>query len=358
MVFLLKTFQSAFFKLCLLCAVAAEKIILDWQMGNFKPVYWLEGDEPFFIDQVMAFAEKRILSESEAGFNLQVFYGRDADWTAVVNACRRYPVFAERQVVLLKEAQHMRDIEKLEGYIDNPTPTTLLVVGYKQKKVDGRSRLAKLLKQKGEVLTTKKLFDSELPAWVSQYARQAGYQLSQKAVHLLVDHIGNDLSRLANELEKVMINLEARKEITEDDIETFVGISKEYNAFELQHALTQRNLTKCLQIIQYFEGNPKALPIMQLLPTLYSFFSKAYTVFGAGTNDEYQLAKYLGYQNLNQYVKDIIGCARNYRQQGVEQALLLLHEYNLKAIGINAGNVSDAALLKEMVVKLITPMPA
>jgi DNA polymerase-3 subunit delta len=335
--------------------VAVDKIISDWKRNAFKPVYWLEGEEPFFIDQILDYAEKNILSESEASFNLSVFYGRDADLPSVVNACRRYPMFSERQVVLLKEAQYMKDIEKLEGYIDNPQPSTVLIIGYKQKKVDGRSKLAKLLKQKGELYSTKKLYESELPAWVVSYLKVYGFTIGQKAVFLLVEHIGNDLSRLANELQKVTINLGSRTEITEDDIENYVGISKEYNVFELQHALTQRNMMRCLQIIQYLEGNPKALPIMQLLPTLYSFFSKAYLVFGAGTNDEYELAKFLGYQGLNPYVKDIISCAKNYRQKGVEQALLLLHEYNLKSIGVYSSNVSDANLLKEMVVKMISP---
>lgn len=335
--------------------VSAEKIINDWKRKVFKPVYWLEGDEPFFIDQILDYAESSILSEADASFNLSVFYGREADLPSLVNACRRYPMFSERQVVLVKEAQYMKDIEKLEGYIENPLESTVLVIGYKQKKVDGRGKLAKLLKQKGEVYTTKKLYDSELPGWVTQYAKSYGFTISQKAVFLLVEHIGNDLSRLANELQKVTINLGTRSEITEDDIESYVGISKEYNVFELQHALTQRNLTRCLQIIQYMEGNPKALPIMQLLPTLYSFFSKAYLVFGAGTNDEFELARFLGYPSLNPYVKDIISCAKNYRQKGVEQALLLLHEYNLKSIGVYSSNVSDTNLLKEMVVKMISP---
>lgn len=335
--------------------MSVEKIIQEFKKGAFKPIYWLEGEEPFFIDQVVSYAEKRILNEAEAGFNLSVFYGRDADWAEVVNACRRYPMFAERQVVILKEAQHMRDIDKLESYFDNPSASTILVVSYKQKKVDGRLKMAKVLKQNGHFLTTKKLYDNELPGWIAAFVQSQGLQISQKAVYLLADHIGNDLSRLANEIEKVQINLGDRKEISEDDIETYVGISKEYNTFELQRALTQRNMTKCLQIIQYFESNPKALPIVVLLPSLYSFFSKAYLVFGAGTNDEFQLAKFLGYPSINPYVKDIITCAKNFRQKGVEQALLLLHEYNLKSIGVHATNVSDANLLKEMMVKMITP---
>jgi DNA polymerase-3 subunit delta len=334
--------------------MSSEKILMDWKKGTFKPIYWLEGEESFYIDEIMNYAEKKILTESEAGFNLSVFYGRDADWTAVINACRRYPMFAEKQVVLIKEAQHMKDIEKLDGYIENPLKSTILVIGYKDKKVDGRSKLAKTLKSKGEMLSTKKMYDNELPNWINGLVSSKGFTITPKAVVLMVDHIGNDLSRINNEIEKVAINLAGRTQITEDDIEEYVGISKEYNSFELQHALTQRNLTKCLQIIQYFESNPKALPIQLLLPTLYSFFSKAYLIFGAGTNDEHQLAQYLGYKSAyGGYVKDIITCAKSFRQAGVEQAILLLHEYNLKSIGINSGNTTSAGLMKEMVVKMI-----
>src|SRR6185312_10341228 len=178
----------------------------------------------FYIDQLVNYAEHHILSESEAGFNLTVFYGKDADWTAVVNACRRYPMFAERQVVLLKEAQQMRDIDKLEPYIEKPLASTVFVVAYKEKKVDGRSRLAKLLKEKAELFTTKKMYDSQLPEWTAGLVRSKGYEIAQKALALLVDHIGNDLSRINNEVEKLLVNLADRKNITEDDIERFVGI--------------------------------------------------------------------------------------------------------------------------------------
>jgi DNA polymerase-3 subunit delta len=189
--------------------MSAEKIIAEWKKGSFKPVYWLEGEEPFFIDQVVNYAEHHILGEAEAGFNLTVFYGKDADWASVVNACMRYPMFAERQVVLLKEAQQMRDIEKLENYIDNPLVSTVFVVSYKEKKVDGRSKLAKLLKQKGELLTTKKMYENQLPEWAGNMIQQHGLSISQKALFLLVDHIGNDLSRMQNEIEKLAVNLGA-----------------------------------------------------------------------------------------------------------------------------------------------------
>ncbi len=331
--------------------MSAEKIIGEWKKKLFKPVYWLEGEEDFFIDKVVHYAERNILSESEAGFNLTIFYGKDADWAQVFNTCRRYPMFADKQVVILKEAQQMRDIEKLEPYIENPLPSTVFVVSYKEKKVDGRSKLARLLKTKAEVLTTKKMYDSQLPEWTNELVEAKGYTLSQKAVLLLVDHIGNDLSRIDNEIEKILVNLGSRKNITEDDIEKYVGISKEYNAFELQAAMVSKDLAKAMRIIQYFEANPKAAPIQLILPTLYNLFSKTYMIFGQNSKDEKAVALNIGVNPW--FVKDYMAAARNYGYQGVESALLLLHHYNLKSVGVNDTGTSDASLLKEMVVKMM-----
>ncbi|MDR3713907.1 MAG: DNA polymerase III subunit delta [Puia sp.] len=333
--------------------MSAEKIIGDWKKQRFKPIYWLEGEEEYYIDRLMRYAEHEILTEAEAGFNLTVFYGRDADWAAVINACRRYPMFAERQVVLLKEAQQMRDIDKLEAYVDKPLSSTIFVVSYKEKKLDGRSRLSKLLKEKdkAEVFTTKKLYENQLPEWTRELVTSKGYTISQKALLLLVDHIGNDLSRIDNEIDKLLVNLGKRDNITEDDIERYVGISKEYNVFELQDAFSRKDMTKAIRIIQYFEGNPKAGPIQLILPSLYNFFSKAYMIFGQGGQDEKSIAAGIG---VNPYfVKDYIATARNYGYEGVENALLLLHEYNLRSIGINSVATEDASLLKEMAVKMI-----
>jgi DNA polymerase-3 subunit delta len=332
--------------------MSAEKIIGEWKKGVFKPVYWLEGEESFFIDQVMNYAEHHILPESEAGFNLSIFYGKDAEWASVVNACMRYPMFAERQVVLLKEAQQMRDIEKLEAYIENPLASTVFVVSYKEKKVDGRSKLAKTLKQKGEMLSTKKLYDNQLPEWTSNMVQQQGLKISQRALHMLVDHIGNDLSRIRNEVEKLAVNLGARKDITEDDIENYIGVSKEFNVFELQTAIAQKDLPKAIRIIQYFESNPKAGPIQMVLPALYNFFSKVYMIFGVGSQDEKTVASALG---VNPYfIRDYLGAARKYDFPGVEKILLLLHQYNLRSVGVHDGGSSDAGLMKEMTVKMMS----
>jgi len=331
--------------------MSVEKIIGDWKKAKFKPVYWLEGDEEFYIDQLVDYAEHRILTEAEAGFNLTVFYGRDADWAAVINACRRYPMFAERQVVLLKEAQQMRDIDKLEPYIDKPLVSTIFVVAYKEKKVDGRSKLAKMLKEKAELFTTKKMYDNQLPEWTAELIRSKGFSITQKALLLIVDHIGNDLSRINNELEKLLINLGGRNQITEDDIERYVGISKEYNVFELQDAFAKKDRAKAIRIIQYFESNPKAAPIQLILPSIYNFFSKAYMTFGQNSSDEKSVASTIGVNPF--FVKDYLAAVRNYGYEGIEGGLLLLHAYNLKSIGIGSPGVEDSSLLKELVIKMM-----
>jgi len=329
----------------------ANTIISDGKRGIYKPVYWLEGEEEYFIDKVMKYAESNILNESETGFNLSVFYGKDADWAAVINSCRRYPMFAEKQVVLLKEAQQMRDIDKLEAYIENPLSSTIFVVSYKEKKVDGRTRLAKLLKEKGVVLTTKKLYDNQLPEWTEELVQSKELSISQKALMLLVDHIGNDLSRIDNEIDKMVINLGKRKAITETDVEQYVGVSKEFNVFELQSALATKNLSKAIRIIQYFEANPKAAPIQLILPSLYGFFSKVFMIYGLNTRDEKTIAASLGISPF--FIKDYLRTTTIYSYADVEKVLLLLSDYNLKSIGINNSGTTDASLLKEMVVKMI-----
>jgi DNA polymerase-3 subunit delta len=331
--------------------MSVDKILGDWKKGKFKPVYWLEGEEEYHIDQIVQYAEHNILSEAEAGFNLTVFYGKDADWTAVINACRRYPMFSERQVVLLKEAQQMRDIDKIEAYIEKPLPSTVFVVSYKEKKVDGRSKLAKLLKDKAELFTTKKMYDNQLPDWTSNLVQSKGYSISQKALLLLVDHIGNDLSRINNEVDKLLVNLHGRNNITEDDIEKYIGVSKEYNVFELQDAFAKKDKAKAIRIIQYFEGNPKAGPIQLILPSLYNFFSKVYMIFGQAARDEKCVAAAIGVTPF--FAKDYLTALRNYDYKGIENGLLLLHAYNLKSIGVGSVGTEDASLLKELVVKVM-----
>ena len=331
--------------------MSVEKILSEWKSNIFKPVYWFEGEEEFYIDQLVDYAEHKILSESEKAFNQAVFYGKDANWAEVVNACSRYPMFAEKQMVLLKEAQHMKDIDKLEGYISNPLKSTILIISHKGKSLDGRTRFARVVLKNAQVLQTKKVYENNLPSWISDFVKSRGFDIAPRALMLLVDHIGNDLSRIANEIDKVVLNLGNRKSITEDDIENFVGISKEYNVFELQQAISNKDLAKAIRIIQYFEANPKAGPIKMLLPALYNHFSKVITIFQMSDKSEKALTP-LFYRNPFA-AKQALETVMNYSYDSVEQALMLLHEYNLKSVGIRNPGVPDASLMKEMAVKII-----
>ena len=331
--------------------MSAEKLIGDWKKKLFKPVYWLEGEEDYYIDLLMNYAEHKILPESEAGFNRSVFYGKDANWSDVVNACMRYPMFAEKQLVLLKEAQQMKDLEKLENYIKNPLASTIFIISHKEKTINKTTKLGKFIKKECELFTSEKIRDYKLVEWVADYLKSQNFTMSSKAIQLLTEHLGNDLSRIINELEKLTLNLGDRKNINEDDIEKFVGISKEYNAFELQAAMSKKDLVKAIQIIQYFESNPKAVPIQLVLPALYGFFSKLYIIFGMADKTEAALRPL--FYNNPYAVKEATATAKMYGYEGVERSLLLLHEYNLKSIGVNSTGTSDASLLKEMVVKMM-----
>lgn len=331
--------------------MSAEKIISDWKKKIFKNLYWLEGEEDYYIDVIMNYAEHNILNTAEAEFNLTVFYGKDTEWTMIVNACKRYPMFAERQVVLLKEAQQMKDIEMLESYIEKPLNSTIFIVGYKSKTLDKRTKLYKLLKQSAEIFNSEKIKDYKLQEWIIQFVKSKGYNINSKAVSLLDEHIGNDLNRIVNEIEKLALNLKERKEITEDDIEQFIGISKEYNVFELQAAIAKKDLAKSIKIIQYFEGNSKAAPIQMVLPAMYASFSKIYTVFGMKDKSETSLKPHFYFNSTA--VKNALETIHNYGYDGIERILLLLHHYNLKGVGVGDTGTSDASLLKEMVVKMI-----
>lgn len=331
--------------------MSVEKIIGDWKKGVFKPLYWFEGEEDYFIDKAIAFAETSILKETEASFNLTIFYGKDAGWADVVNTCRRYPMFAERQVVILKEAQQMRDIEKLEPYVENPLESTILIVAYKDKKLDARKKFTKLVKETGTLVTTRKLYERELPDWTQNMIKSKGLNISAKALLLIVDHIGNDLTRIENEIDKLVLNLGERKSITEADIEEYIGVSKDFNVFELQSALAAKDLSKSIRIIHYFEANPKAGPVQVILPSLYNFFSKLFMVLGAGTQDEKTVAAMIG---INPYfMKEYMQASKLYSYPQVEKALLLLHDFNLKSVGVGSTGTSDGSLMKELVVKIL-----
>ena len=325
-------------------------ILQRWTKGQFSPFYWLEGEEDFFIDQLTTAAEKTILSPEESAFNCTVFYGKDTSWADVVNQCRRYPMFAERQVVILKEAQQLRDIEKLEPYFEQPLTSTILVIAYKEKKLDNRKKVARLIKEKGTFVSFKKLNEKEVAAWIQQRLAAKEQKITPRALLLMVDHLGSELSKVEQELEKLHLNCSPGSVIDEDLIERFVGVSKEFNVFELQTALAQKDFLKAFRIIQYFKQNPKAAPLQLILPLLYSFFSKVYMLFGADTSDDRSLAGQLGIPPFS--IRNYKEAARLYGYQGTELTLLLLHQYNLKSVGVGATSTEDSSLLKELIFKM------
>lgn len=328
-----------------------EQILSSWKKKVFEPVYWLEGEEPYFIDKLVEYAEHSILSSEEAGFNLTILYGKDVEWKNLMDALRRYPMFSERQVVLLKEAQQMRDLEKLSGYFEKPTPSTLLVISYKGKKLDGRKQLSKVVQKKTVVMTSKKLYDNQIPDWVTSLVASFKLRITPKATMLLVDHIGGNLSRIEHEINKLSLNLGERKEINEDDIQRYIGISKEFNVFELQNAIGRKDVATALRIINYFKNNPKAAPFQQLLTALYQFFSRTYMVFGWKGGEDSRLAAMLGVHPF--FLKDYRQAAKNYGYSGVEKILLLLHDYNLRSVGIKGNATGESGLMKELLFKIL-----
>lgn len=330
--------------------MSVEKILQSWKKKSFKPVYWFEGEEDYYIDKLVDEAEHRLLPESEASFNLSVFYGKDADWAAIINACRRYPMFAERQVVLLKEAQHMKDLDKLESYIENPLASTILIIAYKGKNYDKRTKFYKTISKHCELFQSAKLQEYEVSKWIQQYVTSAGYQISPSASDLLEEHLGNDLSRIVNEVDKLSLNLEGKKTIDEDAIEKYIGISKEFNVFALQAAIAQKDMARALMIIQYFESNPKASPIQATLPALYFFFSKLYVAVDMPDKSISSLRSVFFRNDATDNAKHAL---KHYNSEAVERILILLHHYNLRGIGVNDPSTGSATLLKEMVGKII-----
>ncbi|MFC4261424.1 DNA polymerase III subunit delta [Ferruginibacter yonginensis] len=335
--------------------MSVEKILSSWKKNTFKPVYWLEGEEDFYIDQVVNYAEHHILSEADASFNLTVFYGKDADWAQIINACRRYPMFAEKQVVILKEAQHMKDkdLEELGSYIENAMATTVFVVAYKSKGVDKRKKLYKIIQANAEVLVTQKMKEGKVQEWIMELVQSKGLTIKPKSAALLEEHIGNDLSRISNEIDKLLVNLQQKKTIDEDDIEKYIGISKEYNVFELQAAIIKKDLAAALKIIQYFDANPKAAPIQMVLPALYAYFSKVYIATTMQDQSDNAL-KPLFYFNPIALGQGKLAM-KNYGYAGVEKIILLLHHYNLKSLGVDDGGNTGAQLMKELIVKIMLP---
>lgn len=257
-----------------------EQVFSSLKNRQFAPVYFLQGEESYYIDLISDFIEKNALPEHEKGFNQVVMYGKDINVGMLLTQARRFPMMAEKQVIIVKEAQDMQDLNRddaqklLESYIEKPLASTILVFNHKYKTLDGRKSLAKIVDKHAILVDSKKLYDNKIPEWITVYLKEKGFGIHSAATQMLADSIGNDLSRLSNEIDKLLINCQDKKEVTAQLVQQYVGISKEYNMFELQKALIQRDVLKANQIIGYFEANPKSNPLVVVVATLFTFSVK------------------------------------------------------------------------------------
>ncbi len=329
----------------------AENIIKDIKNKKIAPIYFLMGEEPYFIDRISKFIEREVLTEDERGFNQTVIYGNETDLAGIVGLAKQFPMGAERSVVIVKEAQHLaKTIDQLEAYANQPQPTTVLVFNYKGKTLDKRKKLYKEIQKSGVLFESKKLYENQVPDWIENTAKSLGFSIDTKAKFLLAEYLGNDLSRIENELEKLKIIINDGK-ITLEIIEKNIGISKDYNNFELRNAIENRNPKKAFQIVHYFSQNPKDNPLVMTLSILFQLFSNLIVYHTLTDKSQSNVAKELRIHPF--FVKDMANAAKNYPLKKATRIISLLREADVKSKGVGAtGNVSDGDLLKELIFKI------
>ena len=329
-----------------------KQLVADIKDGNIKPIYLLMGEEPYYIDKISSYIEDNVLTEADKGFNQVVLYGGDITVDDIVANAKRFPMMAERQVVIIKEAQELsRTIEQLSMYADNPQPSTVLVINYKYKKIDKRKALYKTVKKSGIVFESKKLYENQVADWIRRVLSPKQYSITPKAAQMLVEFLGTDLSKINNELEKLQSIIPKDTQITPELIEKNIGISKDFNNFELQKAVGQRNVFKTHRIINYFGQNPKDNPMIVTVSLLNNFFTQLLKYHGLENKQERNVASKLG---VNPYfVKDYISAAHNYPMRKVSQIISILREFDVKSKGVGANAIPQGDLLKELMVKIL-----
>jgi len=337
------------------------RIVKDIKKGHLRPIYFLMGEEPYYIDQLADYIADNVLTEEEKGFNQMVLYGRDVSLDDVLSQAKRFPMMAERQVVIVKEAQDMsREIlsqpdkskNKLEAYAENPQPTTVLVFCYKYKKLDKRKRVYKEIAKSGLIFESKKLYENQVGDWIRRVMSGKGYTVEPKAAHMLVEFLGTDLSKINNELEKLRLILPEGSTITPLAVEENIGISKDFNNFELQRAIGEKDVVKAHRIINYFSQNPKDNPMVVTIALLFSFFQNLLIYHGLPSKDKSTVAKAL---KVNPYfVSQYVDAARNYPMKKVSHIVNLLRTADVKSKGVGAYNLSQGDLLKELLVQIMS----
>ena len=311
------------------------------------------GEEAYFIDKISNYIEANVLKEEEKGFNQMVIYGRDVSVDEIISNAKRFPMMAERQVIIVKEAQDLsRSIEKLITYVENPQPTTVLVINYKYKKLDARKKLSKAIKKKGFVLfESKKMYENQIGNWIREYLLKKDYKIEPKAVMMLVEFLGTDLSKISNELDKLTIVLSKDSVISPQDIETNIGISKDFNNFELRKAIGKKQVVKANMIINYFKQNERANPIVVTIALLNDLFTKLLLLHGLKDKSQNNVARKLGVNPF--FVSEYFDASKNYPMRKVSQVISMLHEADMKSKGVGASPFSKDDILKELLFKIM-----
>lgn len=338
-------------------SATAEQILSDLKQKKFAPVYFLQGEEPYFIDQVADLIESTALTPSERSFNQTICYGKESEVNKILANARKFPMMAERNVVIVKEAQEIPDLEKENGtkqllaYLEKPVPSTVLVFCYKHKKLDKRKSLASVLEKKTVFLSSEKVKEYKLAEWIEGFCKQKSIKIAPQAAALIAEYLGNDLGRIANELDKVVINLKDGQTIDENIVQKYIGISKDYNLFELQKAIGDKQIEKIYQIIFYFESNPKSVATIQLISSLYGYFTKVFMLHAIGQADDKTIAATLGISPYG--IKDYKSAARNFPPQKMGQIFDALKTADLHSKGIEVSSVSDGEIMKELMFKIV-----
>ena len=328
-----------------------REIVSTIKKGDAKPIYFLMGDEPYYIDRISDYIEETVLDETEKGFNQQIMYGRDVSVDDIVGAAKRYPMMAEKQVIIVKEAQDLsRSIEKLVSYAENPQPTTILVFNYKYKTLDKRKKLHKAVRKSGVIFESKKLYDNQVSDWIRRVLSGQNYKIEPKASLMLVEFLGTDLSKISNELEKLILILPKETIITDKHIEENIGISKDFNNFELRKAVGVKDVKKANRIINYFAENPKNNPTVMTISLLNSFFTQLLLFHSLQNKSKQAVAKSL---KINPYfVDEYFEAGRNYPMRKVAQIINYLRDADVKSKGVGA-NLSQEDILKELLFKIL-----
>lgn len=333
------------------------EILKSLKNKEYAPIYFLQGEEPYYIDQIADYIEAHAISEADKGFNQTIMYGKDSNMVDVLGNAKRFPMMAEKQLVLVKEAQYLPDFKNedgrdmLEAYVKNPVPSTILVFCHKYSKLLGTTKLAKVLKKEAIFLTSDPIKDYNLVKWIQSYLGSNGIKATGKAVQMLADHIGTNLERLTNEINKLLINVDKNTVIDDSHIDKYVGINKDYNVFELQQALITKDVLKANKIVKYFGANPKEHHPIPIIGFLYAMYTKILKTHAAKDKSSGALASTLKIPPF--VVRDYITAARNYSYAKVIQNIGVLHRADLAIKGVDSGQLRDGVILKQVVFELL-----